>query len=449
MRAHWIVIVWALSACSLLVDPESSDVRCVAQSGAADPCGELEAGQVCRDGTCQRCEPGAIAEDCNLFDDDCDGKIDEGSDQDGDGFTWCGGGVRELADCVDTDPTIRPAGDTLDGVPMHRDTCGDGIDNDCSGVPDDDPSCDGTADCEDADTACTATGSCVQCPSGQQCEPCPTGRNCGSRRTICIAPLNPGSSCSIDGDCLSGVCVDNATLGLSGGGGKVCSRACCTDLDCGADNVCVVRGNGTRLCAPTGLLSRGAKPQEQACSGNEECASGVCDPALQGGDAVCRRSCTDNADCSGSPHGQACVFETRGLIGGFVCGQGVEDGLGFGQVCVPNPPDRCASKLCVPSPIYLGACNQSCRSTCDAEVGSVCSYEAVNPLLPEFSRAPLCVRTDGSATLGQSCQESAECGQGRCVNNRCSQVCCNDSDCVGERCRPIDLGNGYGMYCAP
>jgi len=451
MRGIRIALITLLAAlfmsCSLLVDPENADVRCVAQSGATDPCGAVEAGSVCRGGKCQRCEPGVIQEDCNLVDDDCDGKIDEGNDQDGDGFTWCGGGVRALADCVDTDATIRPAGDSLDGAPGHRDICGDGIDNDCSGVPDDAPDCDLTTECEDADTPCATSGTCVTCPAPQECQPCDADR-CGVRRSICVAPLKPGSACTTDADCEDGVCVTGAALGLTGDVGKVCSRACCGDTDCGIDNVCVVRGNGTRLCAPPGLVGRATKREGDTCGDDDECASGVCDPTTDGGEATCRRACTTDLDCVGAPHGGACIFAPRSILtrpGAFVCGEAVADGLTFGQVCVPNA-SRCASGLCVPSPIYLGACNQSCRTTCPVE-GSVCAYEATSPLLPQV-RSPLCVLTEGTAILGDSCQDSSDCGEGRCVEGRCSQACCNDDDCVASRCRPILRTVGYGMYCA-
>jgi hypothetical protein len=47
-------------------------------------------------------------------------------DQDRDGIGRCGG------DCDDTDRAIRPAA---------REICGDLVDQDCSGVPDDDPRC--------------------------------------------------------------------------------------------------------------------------------------------------------------------------------------------------------------------------------------------------------------------------------------------------------------------
>ncbi|RAJ16144.1 putative metal-binding motif-containing protein, partial [Olleya aquimaris] len=60
--------------------------------------------------------PGNI-EICDGIDNNCDGNIDEGFDQDGDGFTTCQG------DCDDSDASINPNATEI---------C-DGIDNNCDG----------------------------------------------------------------------------------------------------------------------------------------------------------------------------------------------------------------------------------------------------------------------------------------------------------------------------
>ena len=58
-------------------------------------------------------------EACNGMDDDGDGMIDEGFDEDNDGWTTCDG------DCDDADPDVNPGA---------FDYCDDGIDQDCDGV---------------------------------------------------------------------------------------------------------------------------------------------------------------------------------------------------------------------------------------------------------------------------------------------------------------------------
>ncbi len=77
--------------------------------------------------------PGA-AEACNFRDDDCDGVMDDGHDLDGDAFTTCAG------DCDDADPDTWPGaaedldtedddcdGDTADGPSTYQDADGDGF----------------------------------------------------------------------------------------------------------------------------------------------------------------------------------------------------------------------------------------------------------------------------------------------------------------------------------
>ncbi len=80
---------------------------------------------------------------CNGRDDDCDQVVDEGFDEDGDGFSFC------LDDCNDNDPAINPTAE---------EKC-NGVDDNCDGVlgsdtideADDDG--DGAPNCDDCDPA--------------------------------------------------------------------------------------------------------------------------------------------------------------------------------------------------------------------------------------------------------------------------------------------------------
>ncbi len=62
----------------------------------------------------------AATEVCDGFDNNCDGNIDDGFDEDGDGFKTCQG------DCDDNDPAVNPGASEI---------C-DGLDNDCDGSVD-------------------------------------------------------------------------------------------------------------------------------------------------------------------------------------------------------------------------------------------------------------------------------------------------------------------------
>jgi len=99
-------------------------------------CTDQDADSYCNDVDCDDFNssiyPGAL-ELCDAVDNDCDGQIDEGYDNDFDGWTTCEG------DCNDNSATVNPAAAEL---------C-DGLDNNCSGIIDDvgDPDGDGYTSC--------------------------------------------------------------------------------------------------------------------------------------------------------------------------------------------------------------------------------------------------------------------------------------------------------------
>ena len=93
-------------------------------------------------------------------DEDCDGRLDEGFDGDGDGWTTCDPSLRGEGppggDCDDADPSVHPGAEEIcDGPPSP-------VDDDCDGAADESPDSDGDGfpacpvgatpgDCDDAD----------------------------------------------------------------------------------------------------------------------------------------------------------------------------------------------------------------------------------------------------------------------------------------------------------
>ena len=126
-----LAAVLALSGCS---EPGPEDLDGDGWSPPRD-CDDLNAGVFPGNG-----------EACDELDNDCDGYIDEGFDEDADGFNTCGAD----RDCDDTDNDVYPGAEEL---------C-EGSDNDCDGVVDEGCEADGdgdgylpSIDCDDTNPA--------------------------------------------------------------------------------------------------------------------------------------------------------------------------------------------------------------------------------------------------------------------------------------------------------
>ncbi len=384
-----------LASCSLLVDPGSLEIKCQPALGVndVDPCNEP--GLHCVAGTCQSCA--GARELCNGVDDDCDGKIDEGYDPDGDHYTWCGGGVSELADCAPNDPTIHPSPtNTLDGIANAAaiELC-DGKDNDCDGKVDESPECMQTQ-------SCTQTGCRLQ------------GQYCDAQSGRCITPRPVGSGCSNDAECEGGFCVNPSMFHVNGDAqAKRCARACCTDSDCASGTVCEVGSSGVRACLPTDIVTRGDARAGALCSDASDCASGVC--VLK----TCRARCKSEADCSG----ESCVLSPSSLNGPqtWLCGAAAGRGS-TGDLCTVFDPTACKSALCQGTNC-AGACGRT--SDCPSDEG--CGLVEIASLVPlSTSALAICAKSKDAT----------------------DSLCCTTQDCAsGQLCKPRALGMHFGMAC--
>jgi hypothetical protein len=384
-HSSWALLGCALwmGGCSLLVDPQSLVIKCEVDTttGAKDPC--MAAGLHCVASECKACKN--AVELCNGIDDDCDGVIDNGLDEDGDGFTWCGGGVRALADCAPSDPTIHPAGapgpDGNITVPAPQELC-DGKDNDCDGNVDE------AAECA-AKNSCTQNG-------------CKGAQICDSKTDVCIEPRPVGSGCTADSECAGGFCVHPGDFGLNVNlKDDRCATACCNDSDCTPESVCVVNNNGARLCMPASIAGRAEAQTGDRCMRDQDCGSGVCDRSH------CVARCLADSDCKSS---NVCMLSQGNLSEPrlWLCGDPQGRDVA-GAACSQFDLTACRSGQCTDR----NECAKPCGRNADCASDESCGYSTVWPLLSlQASIVAACEARNNSASAASLCCTTSDCAKG-------------------------------------
>jgi hypothetical protein len=366
-----------LAACAVMVDPEALLVRCEFDpaAGGPDPCQQL--GQLCIDGMCRACDADA-RELCNGRDDDCDGEIDEGHDSDQDGFTWCGGGRLELADCAPTDKAIHP-GEGGMAARAPAEAC-DGKDNDCDAKVDESPDCMKMRDCIE-------TG----CPDGQRCDD-ETGR--------CIVPREVGSGCTNDSDCKGGFCLRPGAFELPVDlKDNRCATACCSNADCDKESSCVISDSGARACLPKNIAGGGSRAAGERCLRDAECASGFCA-------RVCQARCFSSGACPNEECVLSAVSTSEPRV--FWCGDPAGR-IASGESC--SPLAACRTNYC--NAEY--ECGRACARNADCEMDEFCQFvEEQRSILVPASFVSVCVpratvRDEEPASIELLCCKTDDC----------------------------------------
>jgi MYXO-CTERM domain-containing protein len=276
--------------------------------------------------------------------------------------------------------------------------CGDGTDQDCDGIADN--------QCKKDGQACSSE---VECASGL-CEDTGAGKTCVHQcdgQTPCPA----GSHCVTS--CTQGFCFPGAQ------GAQKLGETCSDSSEC-ASNHCGTAGC-TVVCNP----ALGECPDDRACIATANC--GECDPVAGApGPRLLGELCSTSADCE--PDAQcdddglgvlrcttACL-EGGGCPSGFVCHADRcvrGGGLPHGERCMGS--EYCQSLACLTLPDPR---NNFCAEACDPSIGCDDAFACQN-----VAGYDLCVPT--GLRMGESCEGDVQCVSNSCntMLGYCSRAC--------------------------
>ncbi len=473
VNAH-LVCQNAVGPTSEVCDGLDNDCNGTADDNPIDennPCGR-STGE-CRPGTTQ-CRNGSLVcigetgprpEVCDGLDNDCNGTADDNLSDVG---VVCGTDVGQcqsgLTVCVNGHLDCQ-------GATGPRPEVCDGLDNDCNGAVDDDPT-DAGAACGSDQGACQA-GSMVCINGLLQCQGAvgPRPEVCDGLDNDCNGavdddPTDVGGPCgSSEGECRPGryECVGGSLVcnGAVGPQDEVCDGR---DNDCdgqvdeqdpGGGATCGISDQGVcRLgvihCVAGQLTCDGAQgPSTEECDCRDNDCDGstdedaVCPPGSQCLDCECRITCNEGEfQCPGGMSCQDGFCVPTSCYGvdcpeGQVCRDG--DCVDVCDLIICDDNETCVNGGCVENNCYGLGCpeGQICRNAqC---IDDPCAQVECGP--KEFCRDGRCVATCEHVVCpkGQACHDGDciddPCGDKDCGwGNRCRDGLCEPDPCVGVTC---------------
>ncbi|MCB9551669.1 MAG: hypothetical protein H6705_07255 [Myxococcales bacterium] len=431
------------------------------QTGQAGACSRGRS--ACRGGQIA-CDPLAMpgAEACNGADDDCDGMVDEG---DPGGGMNCNTGRAGI--CADGRSACRQGNLACDALGVAGDEVCDALDNDCDGRIDE--GTEGGDDCDtglegicaEGTTACM--GDSLECVANAQ----PVDEVCDGLDNDCDGSVDEdaasGDRCATgqSGACAAGVrtCVAGS-LGCQPAaepGAEVCNRVdddCDGTIDEGTRNACGRCGPApTEACNGEDDDCDGAVDEGDLCEDGQICRADRCvDPCVNNeciGALLCIDGlCLDPCEALDCPAGQVCdgtkcVDPCEGVqcAAGELCIRGacvaddcVNTGCPDGQRCVDFAcePDPCAGADCGPGTFCRdGFCVASCADV-SCPLGELC--------LDGDCVADVCA--DVSCPEGDACVDG-ECAPDPCEGANCPPgQRCEGGFCTGDPCANVDCATG-------
>ena len=423
--------------------------------------------------------PQANEQSCEGLDDDCDGKIDEDYDQDGDGYSTCSTNPL-VTDCDDTQATTYPGAPELCGPSGtgngRDDNCNGYVDETCSPCSTADADGDGVSECQGD---CDDTRASVGPMMAEACDGFDTDCNAFTTENCDVSDRCnwPGAADECKDDLQCG-CVVNAQGQCTGD--YRCASFCQSSYTgpigagCTATQTCAYRwtnSDNQHACAET-TAALGTKLGGETCTTSAECRSGDCDFICTGPGCNVRR-CIDFCDhhAPGAPGscatGTTCEIVSASVVNTFMYATCALDNNGTrttGESCS-------AVNGCVwgPQSCVAGTCAQPCGEEAHCPTGTHCSmrgnrvttgtWGAGTPAgvsgQPSIETVPVCLAdTAGGAhdrRGGAACTANADCISNFCAQGLgvCVDPCVSDASCaVGLACEPVYVrpAPGAGVF---